>query len=205
VKSDVSEPSPPSDDTRKRIIEEARAQLRRFGQDKLTVVDIARALGMSHANVYRFFKTKAEILDAVIDDWLARVEALVEGIAEQPGTAAERLEAIVLEIHRKRRRKLQTDAEVYESFRRMIEKRPDAVAKRQEKIFNVFKKLIELGIRCDEFTKVDADVAARTLEDATAIFLHPLIMPATLNERTEDRARNVVRAVLASISPGLAA
>jgi hypothetical protein len=29
--------------------------------DKRFVVDIAHSLGMSHANVYRFFKTKTEI------------------------------------------------------------------------------------------------------------------------------------------------
>ena len=44
----------------------------------MTGADIARAMGMSHANVYRFFKTKAEILDAIVDDWLSKVETFVE-------------------------------------------------------------------------------------------------------------------------------
>jgi AcrR family transcriptional regulator len=178
------------------IIETARAHLRRFGEDKVTVVDIARALRMSHSNVYRFFKSKSDILDAVIDQWLSKMEALIEGIAQQPGSASMRLEAIVLELHRKRRKKLERDAEVYLTFRRLIESRPDAAAKRQEKIVHVFRKVIAAGIAAGEFTPVDCQEAATALEDATAIFLHPLVMPAALTERTEERARNVVRYIL---------
>jgi len=196
VNSATPEPARLYDETRKLIIETARDQLRRFGQDKLTVVDIARSLGMSHANIYRFFNSKAEILDAIIDDWLARVESFVESVASRPGSAAERLEAVVMEIHRKRRAKYREDAQVYGSFRRLIESRPDAVAKREEKLFNVFKKIIAMGVETGELAGVNPEAAAMVLEDATAIFLHPMIMPATLNERTEERARNVVRTIV---------
>ncbi len=178
------------------IIETARAHLRRFGEDKVTVVDIARTLRMSHSNVYRFFKSKSDILDAVIDQWLSKMEALIEGIAQQPGSAAARLEAIVLVLHRKRREKLERDAEVYLTFRRLIESRPDAAAKRQEQIANVFRKVIAAGVAAGEFEAVDAREAATALEDATAIFLHPLVMPAALTQRTEERARNVVRYIV---------
>jgi len=192
--------TPRQQQTRQLIIETARAHLRRFGEDKVTVVDIARTLGMSHSNVYRFFKSKSDILDAVIDQWLSKVAAFIEGIAQRPGSASGRLEAIVLELHRKRRMKLERDAEVYESFRRLIESRPDAAAKRQAQIRNVFKKLITAGVAAGEFTRVDCEEASGALEDATAIFLHPLVMPAALTERTEERARNVVRYILAGFA-----
>ena len=81
----------PAAATRQLILDTAKALLRRHGEGNLTVVDIARATGMSHANVYRFFRTKAGILDAIIDEWLSKVEAFVEAIAQRPNTAAERL------------------------------------------------------------------------------------------------------------------
>jgi AcrR family transcriptional regulator len=183
--------------TRGLILDTARKHLSRFGEGKMTVVDIARSLGMSHANVYRFFKTKTQIVGAIVNEWLAKVEALVEGIAARPFPASERLEAVVLELHRLRRRKLEEDAEFYDAFRRMIQARPDAVAKRQEKIFKVFKKIIESGIASGEFSPVDPDEVAAVLEDATAIFLHPLIMPVALSRQSRNRARNVIRCVLA--------
>jgi AcrR family transcriptional regulator len=189
-----------ANDTRKLILETARTLLRRFGADKLTVVDIARALDMSHANVYRFFKNKSEILDAIVDEWMSRMEAFIEAIAQRPISAAERIEAVVLELHRKRRQKLLEDAEVYETFRRVVELRPDVMARRRQKIVNVFKRLLEDGMATGEFAPVDAGEAATALKDATALFLHPFMIPTTLNEETDGRAKNVVRHILSGFS-----
>src|ERR1700744_2570241 len=87
------------DDTRSAILEMAKAHLRRFGEDKMTIVDIARGLGLSYANIYRFFKNKAESLDAIIEEWLGRTEEIIEEIDRQPGSAAERLEMLVVELY----------------------------------------------------------------------------------------------------------
>ena len=187
-------------ETRTLILQTAESLLRRYGNDKLAVVDIARSLGMSHANVYRFFKTKSEILDAIIDEWLTKLERFVEGIAQRPASAAARIEAVVLELHRKRKQKLREDAEVFETFRRVVEVRPDAAARRREKILRVFRRLIEEGIESGEFVGVDSLKAATALKDATSLFLHPFLIPTTLHEETDARARDVVRFILAGFS-----
>jgi len=186
--------------TQRQILDTAKVLLRRYGPDKMTVMDIARELRMSHANVYRFFRTKSEILDALIDEWLAHIEAFVETIAARTVPASERIEAVVLELHRKRRQKLLDDAEFYETYKRVIELRPDFAAKRREKIFNVFRKLIEEGIEAGEFKAVNPNEAADVLKDASAIFLHPLMIPTVLKEDTEPRARNVVRYIIAGFA-----
>jgi AcrR family transcriptional regulator len=182
------------------IVETARLHLRRFGEDKMTIIGIARALGMSHANIYRYFPSKTAIVDAVLDRWLSRVENFIEETAQRPGAAAERIERVVIELHRRRRAKFQQEPELYESFRRVILSRSHAVAKRQEKIAGVFRKLILKGIEDGEFRPVDPAEAATVLEDATAFFLHPAVMPSALANRGEERACNVVRHVLASFA-----
>jgi AcrR family transcriptional regulator len=184
-------------DTRAVILDTAKTLLRRFGGDKMTVVDIARSMRMSHANVYRFFKTKSDILDAIVDDWLSQVETFVESIAQRPGSASERIEAVVLELHRKRRQKLLKEPELYETYRQVVELRPDVVAKRRQKIQSVFQRLLETGVETGEFKPVDCEETATVLKDATSLFLHPLMLPTALNDNTEARARNVVRSILA--------
>ncbi|HEX4086816.1 MAG TPA: TetR/AcrR family transcriptional regulator [Chthoniobacteraceae bacterium] len=195
----------PALDTRALILEVARTHLRRFGQDKMTIIGIARALGMSHANVYRYFPSKTAVVDAVLDAWLGRVENLLKEITRRDGTAAERIERLVMEIHGRRRAKFRQEPELFESFRRVIVSRPDAVAKRQEKIAGVFQRLIEQGIEDGEFEPVDPSEMADVLEDATAFFLHPAVMPSALSNRGEERASNVVRRILAGISTSGAA
>ncbi|HVY69436.1 MAG TPA: TetR family transcriptional regulator [Verrucomicrobiae bacterium] len=186
------------DGTRKLILETAKNLLRRHGEDKMTVVDIARSLGMSHANVYRFFKNKSEILDAITDEWLRKVESFVDAIAARTAPAADRIEAVVLELHRKRRRKLIEDAAFFETYRRVAELRPEVIARRREKIWNVFQRLIQEGIDSGEFRAVDAAEVATVLKDATALFLHPLMIPTAINEdSTGERVSNVVRYILA--------
>jgi len=53
------------DDTRARIMETADALFRRMGFAKTAVADIAAELGMSPANVYRFFPSKNDIVEAI--------------------------------------------------------------------------------------------------------------------------------------------
>src|SRR5271154_1863981 len=77
--------------TTQRILTAAEDVLRRFGPDKATVVDVARALGVSHGSVYRHFESKAALRDAVMQRWLARVSAPLAAIAAGKGSATRRL------------------------------------------------------------------------------------------------------------------
>ncbi len=78
--------------TPERILEVTEDVFRRFGLAKATVVDVARALDVSHGSVYRHFPSKASLRDAVAKRWLDRVSAPLEKIAEGPGPAPAKLE-----------------------------------------------------------------------------------------------------------------
>ncbi|MBR7551869.1 helix-turn-helix transcriptional regulator, partial [Mycobacterium tuberculosis] len=54
-------------DTRSRIMIEAERLFRHFGYNKTTVADIAREMGMSPANIYRFFASKAALMEAMAE------------------------------------------------------------------------------------------------------------------------------------------
>ena len=181
-------------------METARLHLRRFGEDKMTIVGIARALGMSHANVYRYFPGKAAIVEAVLDLWLSRVESFITRSRPQ---ARHRRGA-----HRARGAgnppAPPREAPVRTGTLRILPPRdPEPVrcrGKAAGKIATVFRDLIRKGIEDGEFRPVDPARAATVLEDATAFFLHPAVMPSALSNRGEERARNVVRHVLAGFA-----
>ena len=61
--------------TPERILEVTEDVLRRFGLAKATVVDVARALDVSHGSVYRHFPSKVSLREAVAKRWLDRANA----------------------------------------------------------------------------------------------------------------------------------
>ena len=86
------------DDTRARIIETADALFRRLGFAKTAVADIAAELGMSPANVYRFFPSKNAIVEAICQRCLSELDEKAWAVARSRGSAAARLERLFLEI-----------------------------------------------------------------------------------------------------------
>ncbi len=78
--------------TAERILEATEEVLRRHGPAKATVVDVARALGVSHGSVYRHFRTKAALREAVTKRWLDRTSEklarIVDATERDPRPAA---------------------------------------------------------------------------------------------------------------------
>lgn len=69
--------------TAERILVATEEVLRRHGPAKATVVDVARQLGVSHGSVYRHFRTKAALREAVTERWLNRSTDLLREIASR--------------------------------------------------------------------------------------------------------------------------
>src|SRR5689334_15627872 len=91
--------------TAERILRAAEEVLRRFGPEKATVVDVARALGVTHGSVYRHFTCKADLRDAVVRRWLGTMLPPLEAVASGEGSAPDRLRRwVVLLIATKRER-----------------------------------------------------------------------------------------------------
>jgi AcrR family transcriptional regulator len=66
--------------TREQILQAAEDVLRRYGPAKTNVVDVARALNVSHGSVYRHFPSKAALREAVAERFLQGVVEPLDGI-----------------------------------------------------------------------------------------------------------------------------
>jgi AcrR family transcriptional regulator len=89
-------PTEAAGDTRARIVEVAERLFRSMGYQKTAVADIARELGMSPANVYRFFPSKSAINEAIAERLLAAIRADVAALAaDRAVPAPERLRRLL--------------------------------------------------------------------------------------------------------------
>jgi len=79
---------------RVRLIESARDILFRQGVEPTTLMEIAEAADVPPGNVYYYFKTKDELVEAVIESHVAAVKGLLESL-ERHRTPRARLKAFV--------------------------------------------------------------------------------------------------------------
>ena len=123
-----SRPVDTSDAQRQRILDAAEAVVRRHGPGKANVVDVARELGQTHASVYRYFTSKAEMFDALVERWLARVSEPLEPIVRGDRPAGDRLREWLMALFRAKVRKVTTDPELFSTYQAMVAESPRAVA-----------------------------------------------------------------------------
>lgn len=81
--------------TRSQIIEAADALFYRQGFDHTSFAHIAETVGISRGNFYHHFKSKDEILEAVIAVRVARIEAMLALWEAQGATSAERIRSFI--------------------------------------------------------------------------------------------------------------
>lgn len=187
---------------RERILLTAEALLRRHGPAKTSVVDVARALSMSHANVYRHFASKAALHDAIAERWLHRVSTPLADIAAGSGTASERLEAWVVTLAEIKRRKVLDDPEMFAAYAAVALAARDVIDAHVAALQSQVEDIIEQGIASREFAPTDATVAARAVFDATSRFHHPHHVREAA-ARDEAAERQALRAVILIIIAGL--
>ncbi len=102
--------------TPERILEVTEDVLRRYGLAKATVVDVARALDVSHGSVYRHFPSKASLREAVAKRWLDRLSAPLLKIAEASGPAPARLEKWLRTMFAIKHKRLGDDPEMFATY-----------------------------------------------------------------------------------------
>ncbi|MDB5362784.1 MAG: TetR family transcriptional regulatory protein [Rhodospirillales bacterium] len=192
-----------SDDTRERILEATEALLRRHGPDKVAVVDVARALGMSHANVYRFFDSKIALRNAIVDRWLARITAPLDGIVASDGPAAVRLRQWILTLMAEKQRKVLDDPEMFAAFQGLVADAKSAVTGHLDHLTGQVRALIEAGRLSGDFRVTDIAAATAMVLDATVRFHHPRLVAETAGQNLDARAEAVTRVVLAGLSGGV--
>ncbi len=154
-------------------MEAAEDVLRRYGPSKATVVDVARALGVSHGSVYRHFASKAELRDAVTGIWLARIHDPLEAVIAGEASAAERLYRWLVELIAIKRRLLADDPELFATYVELGAEARDVVGEHLDHLTAQVSRIIREGMARGEFESKDPAATGRAVLGATARFHHP--------------------------------
>ncbi|MGA2232451.1 MAG: TetR family transcriptional regulator [Tepidisphaeraceae bacterium] len=160
--------------TRDRILAAAEDVIRKFGSAKATVVDVARALGVSHAAVYRHVANKAELRDLVVGRWVEATMTPLRAIAAKPGPAPQRLRRLLDTLISIKRRRAADDPALFAAYRTLAADAQSVVSPHIDELVALAATIISEGIVEGDFRGVDPAAAARAVLLATSRFHHPV-------------------------------
>ena len=160
--------------TLERILSTAEDVVRRFGPAKATVVDVARALGVSHTAVYRHVATKAELRDLVVARWMEATMAPLRAIVARSSPAPERLRHYFDALIAVKRRRAFDDPELFAAYRTLAQEAQSVVAAHVEELVSLTATIIGAGIAEGAFRQMDPVTAAKSVLLATTRFHHPV-------------------------------
>jgi AcrR family transcriptional regulator len=159
--------------TRDRILAAAEDVIRRFGPSKATVVDVARALGVSHTAVYKHVSSKAELRDLVVGQWVEATMPPLRAIVAQPGPAPKRLRKLIDALIAVKRRRAADDPELFAAYMTLAADAKSVVAAHIAEMVGLASQVIASGVEEGAFRTVDSVAAGRAVLIATSKFHHP--------------------------------
>ena len=137
--------------TPERILEAAEDVLRRYGPAKANVVDVARALGVSHGSVYRHFPSKAALRDAVTERWLADISAPLAAVAARRSRARAAASAGSTSSSDSKRRKALDEPELFATYVELAAEAREVVKAHVDTLLGQLARIIADGVARGEF------------------------------------------------------
>jgi AcrR family transcriptional regulator len=148
--------------------------LRRYGPSKATVLDVARALGVSHASVYRHFPSKAALREAVTRRWLQRALDELTPVADDTNFAPpERLRAWLTALFEGKRERAGQDPELFATYGVLAAAHSAVAADHVADLIRQLRHIIADGMASGDFASADPGAAAQAVFSATTRFHHP--------------------------------
>ena len=187
--------------TRAQIVETAERLFRSMGYQKTAVADIARELGMSPANVYRFFPSKAAINEAICARVVGLLSARAWVVARGPGTPADRFRAVFRAMQ-------QMTLEIAFQERRMIEMLAVAmeehwgvIKEHVRDIDNAVRHIVMDGQADGSFARLDPDATGRLIHATMIGFCHPTLVQQCMEDDLEAMAAGMAEFCLRALRP----
>jgi AcrR family transcriptional regulator len=155
-----------------RILAIALKHVRRDGIGRLTVVRVAEEAGMTHANVYRYFASKAALGERIVSDWLRGIEQRLSDITQAPDPAPDKLERFLTFLSRAYEDKAAADPQVFTIFADAAEAEEAVASRHRQRIRELLRRVLEEGIAGHVFTG-DVRRIERLVLDVMHRFLDP--------------------------------
>ena len=194
---------PAEHERREQIISAADEHFRRYGYNKTTVADLAKAIGVSAAYVYRFFESKQAIGEAVCAMTLARIDDELLAIASDTRkSAANRLRALYKCLADRGIELFFKERKLHDLVVVAVESRWSSVMRHKEAMLEAAQRVVGDGRTSGEFErKTPLDEICRAIFETLEPFAHPMLLELKEPDELEASVVAVSNLVLRSLAP----
>ena len=190
-----------SEQIRSDILDAAEKRLRTYGYGKTTMAEIATDVGMSAANLYRYFDNKLDIGAALAQRCFSERLAILQEVVERPGLSATRkLEEFVIANLRYTHTQFSEAPKVNELVDIIIAERCEIIQAKIETDLRLIDSILHEGVQNGEFAIDNREAAALAVMHATVKFSVPLFMTMYPLDEFERHARSLVALLLKGLS-----
>ncbi|MFD1453723.1 TetR/AcrR family transcriptional regulator [Oceanobacillus sojae] len=157
--------------SKEQILIATEETIRRFGVDKTSVTDVAKALNVSHGTIYRHFKSKAKLLEGTTEKWLNEtiIAPLTAVYEDHSLKGAEALKTYIQTLIELKRSYAHHEKELFDVYAKVTEEAADLVEQHINRMTSQMSEMIELS----DFRVSDPDRLAQSIFLATTRFHHP--------------------------------
>lgn len=191
-------------ETRDRILEAAMARIKHYGYSKTTMSEIAKDCDMSAGNIYRFFKSKIDIAEAMAHEHYKETRKKFVDITNSSKSAAQRLFDIFDYSLRHTFEKLDSDAKILEVAEVLSSERPEFANGQlaDERTFMV--KILDDGASAGEFASMqDTEFTAEMIQSAMMKFVYPQLWSRLSLPELVREFEGVMELILAGLKQGV--
>jgi AcrR family transcriptional regulator len=192
---------PAEHSVRDQIVEAAEAHFSRYGYEKTTVSDLAKAIGYSKAYIYKFFDSKQAIGEAICFKTLSAIVAAVEEAVAAAPTSTEKFRRMFKALTATSVSLFFNDRKLYDIAASSAGEGWPSARAYAERIRQILLEIVRKGRETGEFErKTPLDETAHAIYLVMLPFVNPLLLQHNL-DLVEDAPVQLSNLVLRSLAP----
>lgn len=199
----MRKPRRKAEETREDILRTADALFRERGIAKSSIADIAHALGMSPANVFKHFHSKTALVDAICDRHITHMIGRFDTV-DTPAVPPEKLGLVVRRLMQAHLEDIRDNPFFLEMVFLVAKTEIESGLHYRQLIEELFFNLISDGVEAGVYHCTDCRAVSRHVAASFASVLHPVFLVHETQAELDQRLNGIVALINAALQSPLA-
>jgi AcrR family transcriptional regulator len=197
----VTARGPADHEVRDQIVAAATDHFSRYGYEKTTVSDLAKAIGFSKAYIYKFFESKQAIGEMICANCLRQIETEVKAAIEEADRPPEKLRRMFKAVVEASLRLFFRERKLYEIASSAASEQWQATLVYEGQIKKLLQDILQEGRQSGDFErKTPLDETTTAIYLVMRPYLNPLLLQYS-HDYTDQAPALLSSLVLRSLSP----